>query len=551
MKIKSRHRLLPLLYCILLPNPLNADVRMPAIFGDHMVLQQNHPISIWGWADPDEKITINLNGKNTHTLTGADGKWHTTLDPADANHQPQTLTVQGRNTLTFSDVLIGDVWIASGQSNMEFGIQSTTEAPATIAAANDPQLRMFFVPWTTSLTPLDDIAKTPADSPNGKWQTCTPEIMNHPKWAWHGITAIGYYFAKDIRQATGHPLGLIATYKGGTPAQAWTSLPGLQQDPPFTRHLEQHDKLLANHETAKAAHPQQQARYQAAMKEWTAANHQAIEEGTKPPQKPSPPPPPDGGYGAPANLYNALIAPLIPYTIKGVIWHQGESNSDHIEQALEYRRLFPRMINDWRKNWNQGDFPFLFVQLANYKAPPQTPSEGNWPWTREAQLKTLTLPHTAMAVTCDIGDPKDIHPKDKLDVGKRLALAARHTAYGEKLTHSGPIYHTMTIENNQIRLKFHHPGTGLTIGAPPWTPDGAPPAKAEKLQGFGIAAADQNFIWADATIDGDTILVTHPQIAHPVAVRYNWADNPNGNLYNQEGLPASPFRTDHWPAPAK
>jgi sialate O-acetylesterase len=529
----------------------NANVRLPAIFGDHMVLQQDIKIPVWGWADPNEKITVSLGSNSAETVAGADGKWKIALNPVDANSQPQTLTVKGNNTLTFSDVLVGDVWVASGQSNMEFGIQSVVESPETIAAANDKQLRMFFVPWTTSLTPLDDVAKVAADSPNGKWQVCSPEILGNPKWAWHGITAVGYYFVKDLRQVTGKPVGLIATYKGGTPAQAWTSLPGLQQDPPFTNYLEQHDKLAANYETAKAAYPELQAKFQAAMKEWNAANDKALAQGTKPPQKPASPPAPDGGYGAPANLYNALVAPIVPYAIKGVIWYQGESNSDRMEQAVEYNKLFPRMISDWRRNWDQGDFSFLFVQLANFKAPPKTPSEGNWPWTREAQLKTLSMPNTGMAVISDIGNPKDIHPKDKLDVGKRLALVARHVTYGEKLVYYGPIYDSMTVEGNKIRLKFNHIGGGLIISVPPWTPDGSTPVKAEKLQGFGIAGEDQNFVWADANIEGDSIVVSSPQVAKPVAVRYNWADSPIGNLYNKEGLPASPFRTDDWPAPAK
>jgi len=553
MKIPTHYYLLPLLGCALLLNPFdaNANVCMPAIFGDHMVLQQNINIPVWGWANPNEKVTVSLDGNSAETVAGADGKWKVTLNPVSADSQPQTLTVKGNNTLTFSDVLVGDVWVASGQSNMEFGIQSTIEGPQATAAANDKELRMFFVPWTTSLTPLDDVAKVAANSPNGKWQVCSPEIMGNPNWAWHGITAVGYYFAKDIRQLTGKPVGLIATYKGGTPAQAWTSIPGLQQDPPFTNYLAQHEKLVTNYETAKAAYPALQAKFQAEMKEWTAANDKALAAGSKPPQKPGQPPAPDGGYSAPANLYNALVSPIIPYGIKGVIWYQGESNSDRMEQAVEYNKLFPRMISDWRKNWGQGDFPFLFVQIANFKALPKTPSEGFWPWTREAQLKTLSLPNTGMAVICDIGDPTNIHPKDKLDVGKRLALVARHIAYGEQLVYSGPIYDSMNVEGNKIRLKFTNIGSGLTIGVPPWKPDGSTPVKADKLAGFGIAGEDQKFVWADAQIDGDSIVVSSPEITKPAAVRYNWADSPIGNLYNKEGLPASPFRTDNWPAPAK
>jgi sialate O-acetylesterase len=241
-----------------------------------------------------------------------------------------------------------------------------------------------------------------------------------------------------------------------------------------------------------------------------------------------------------------MIAPLIPYAIKGMIWYQGESNADN---GLEYQTLFPRMISDWRGKWGRGDFPFLYVQLANFMAAQTKPSEGGWAWLREAQLKTLSLPNTGMAVIIDIGDANDIHPADKLDVALRLALIARHVAYGEKLIYSGPIYDSMMIDGNKIRLSFKQTDGGLRMGAPPWTPTGAPMPAPTQLTGFAIAGADQNWGWARAQIDGDTVVVSSDQVASPVAVRYGWANNPPCNLYNLEDLPASPFRTDNWPEP--
>jgi sialate O-acetylesterase len=252
---------------------------------------------------------------------------------------------------------------------------------------------------------------------------------------------------------------------------------------------------------------------------------------------------PQGGAGGPTVLYNGIVAPLIPYAIKGVIWYQGEAN---VGNGIEYRALFPRMIIDWRERWNEGNFPFLFVQLANLNAAQTKPSEGGWALLREAQLMTLSLPNTAMAVSVDIGNPLDIHPKDKVDVAQRLFLAARHIAYGEELVYSGPIYDKMTVEGNKIRLSFKHTGSGLQMSAPPWSPTGAPLTPPTELKGFAIAGADKNWAWAKAEIDGNQIVVSSDQVPDPVAVRYGWATNPPCNLYNKEGLPASPFRTDDW-----
>lgn len=532
------------------PGALVAKVRMPAIFGDHMVLQEKSKLPVWGWAAPDEKITVTFKGEKQTAITASDGTWHVDLHPVDPDADAGTLIVAGEdNTLTFTDVLVGDVWIASGQSNMEFGIQTDSRGKEAIAQATDPQIRFFFVPWATALQPQTDIgAIVPPGPLNGKWVVCSPETMS-TNWAWHGFSAVGYYFAKEIHQTTGHPVGMIATYKGGTPAQAWTSISGLEKDKTLTHYVDDHQRIIENFADAKAAYAKQHSDYEIALKAWNATVAKEKADGKTPSVQPAPkaPTPPDGGYGAPANLFNGMVSPLIPFAIKGVIWYQGESNGDNMKAASEYLTLFPRLIQDWREKWAQGNFAFLFVQLPNINGLAKVPVEGRWPWVREAQLEALSLPDTGMAVTIDIGEAGNLHPPDKTYVGQRLALAARHVAYEEDLVYSGPIYDSMIVEGNKIRITFKNTGSGLKIGTPPPTADGKTiPAPAE-LSGFGIAGDDQKFVWAKAVIDGNTVVVYSDRIQQPVAVRYDWGQNPSGDLYNGESLPASPFRTDLWP----
>jgi sialate O-acetylesterase len=380
---------------------------------------------------------------------------------------------------------------------------------------------------------------------------------------------VGYFFGRELRHTLNRPIGLIDTSWGGTPAQAWTSLSGLQKDPPFADYIASYQKVVTDYPKAKEAYPAALAAYQeqakqwketvaptwtAALKQWQEDVNQAKAGGHPAPPSPQPsslPPSepnlPEGPPQTPTVLYNGMIAPLIPYAIKGVIWYQGEANAGN---GLEYQTLFPRMISDWREKWNQGDFPFLFVQLPNFSWPQSKPSEGGWACLREAQLKTLALSNTGMAVTIDIGDG-DLHPKDKLDVGLRLAQAAKHVAYGQDVVYSGPIYDSMKIEGNKIRLTFKNTGSGLQMSTPPWTPPGTTVPAPTELTGFAIAGPDQNWVWAKAQIDGNTVVVSSDQVASPVAVRYGWANNPPCNLYNKEGLPASPFRTDDWPEPTR
>jgi sialate O-acetylesterase len=546
-------------------SPSQADVRMPAIFGTHMVLQQDIKIPVWGWADAGEAVTVTLGDKTAKCTAGTDGKWRVDLDPVTTSATPFTLIIAGKNTVKFDDVLVGDVWICSGQSNMQFGLGGGTygfggasNVATALPAANDPQLRLFIVSNKTSVEPDPDV--------KGEWKVCAPDSAGH-------FSAVGYFFGQELRHTLNRPIGLIGTSWGGQPAQAFTSLSGLQKDPPFSNYITAYQKIVDGLPKATADYPAVMAVYQAKLKEWNDtvgvsynlvfkqwqdAFAQAAASGQPAPPKPVPstpapkaPLPPDGGASTPTVIYNGMIAPLIPYGIKGAIWYQGESNAGN---AREYKTLFPRMITDWREKWNEGDFPFLFVQLAAFMAPQKAPSEGGWAYLREAQLDTLSLPNTGMAVAIDIGNASDIHPKDKLDVGLRLAAAAKHIAYGQDVVDSGPIYDSMKVEGGTIRLSFKDTGTGLQMSAPPWTPNGVPPPAPTELTGFAIAGADQKWAWAKATIAGNTVVVSSDQVSAPVAVRYGWANNPNCNLYNKEGLPASPFRTDDWtdqPAPPK
>jgi sialate O-acetylesterase len=545
-------------------NTAIAALKLPAIIGDNMVLQRNIKVPIWGWADPGKKVQIMFQKRNFEGIAGSDGKWALKLNSYQAGGPYQMLIKSGNEQVLIKNILIGDVWITSGQSNMEFGIQSERHGAEAIAKGTDTLIHFFYVPMAFALQPQEDIGKVSGDSPNGKWMVCSPQLLADTKWAWHGFSAIGYYFALQMRSHEGCPVGMIATYKGGTPAQAWVSMAGLKQQPAFKKYVVTHDALVENYENANAGFPQQMTAYRdaltqwntevgndfnAAKKQWEILAAQAKANGQASPPQPRParpapkePAQPAGGFGAPSNLYNAMVAPIIPYAVKGILWYQGESNGDNLPDAVAYKDLFPQLINDWRANWRQGNIPFIFVQLTNFRAPAKTPSEGNWPWVREAQLKTLSLPKTGMIVITDIGEAENIHPLNKEDAGLRLALVARRLVYGENVVAYGPGYRSMKIEGNKVRLTFSDIGNGLII-------DSVRHPGSNTLLGFGIAGDDQVFVWAKAVMEGNTVVVSSDQVPHPTAVRYNWADNPPGNLYNKDGLPASPFRTDNWPPP--
>ena len=458
-----------------------ADVRLPSVFGDHMVLQQKTEAAVWGWADPGEEVTVTLGEAKATAKANGEGKWLAKVATPAAGG-PHELVVKGKNEVKLADVLVGEVWIASGQSNMEWSVMQSSNAADEIKAANHPQIRMIKVGRNPSPEPQDDFkfVPNPAGATSG-WAICTPETVPN-------FSAVGYFFARKLNQELGVPVGIISSNWGGTIAEAWTSRETLASDP------EWYGPILERGKDFKPGNPNQ-----------------------------------------PSVLYNSMIKPLVPYAIRGAIWYQGESN---VGRAEQYAKLFPAMIADWRRSFGQGEFPFLFVQLAPYQYDRQNKTNtGQLAELWEAQLNTLDAsPNTGMAVTTDIATITDIHPPNKQDVGLRLALWALATTYGKKdLVYSGPLYDGMAVEDARIRIKFKHTGGGLV-------------AQSDKpLSHFQIAGEDQKFVPAKAEIDGEAVVVSSPEVPKPVAVRFAWEDTAEPNLFNKAGLPASPFRTDSFP----
>ena len=469
----------------------SADVTLPHVLTDHMVVQRGLPVHVWGMAAVDEAVSISFRGATQAAKADSAGRWSVYFAPGEAGG-PFEVAVNGNNHLTLTDVLVGDVWVASGQSNMEMPLSRTEDAPAAIAAANYPKIRLFMADRKVSDYPLLDIAAKP-------WAACTPESVA-------GFSAVAYYFARHLQEKLGVPIGLIESNWGGTPADAWTSLPALSADAGLMPVYAAWAQMMQTQAATLAARAMQLARWEAGGK-----------HGDRPWA------PNEDNSWKPGGLYNAMIAPLTPFAIRGAIWYQGESNASQ-ERAALYGRLFQTMIKDWRRAWGEGDFPFLFVQLANYTAG----GDGSWPLLREMQRQTLGLANTGMAVTIDIGNPKDIHPKDKKDVGTRLALAARAIAFGEKLEWSGPLYRQVTPDGSgALRVWFDH-AQGLK-------------GRGAMVTGFEIAGADRKFKAAEVRIDGATAIVSSPEVTAPRYVRYGWADSPVCNLFNGDDLPASPF----------
>jgi sialate O-acetylesterase len=642
--------------------PGQAEIRVPSIIGDNMVVQQGRKTRVWGTAQPGESVSVSFAGSTRRTRADGQGHWQIFLGPLKAGG-PFTLTITGGNTLTFKNVLVGDVWICSGQSNMEFPLVNASGGAEAVAQANYPEMHLFTVQKNTSASVLDDV--------KGRWVVTTPDQVGQ-------FSAVGYFFGRELYQHLKIPIGLIHTSWGGTPAEAWTSHEALASVPDLKPILDRYQESLESL-------PQQRENYKRALADWERKNlyqdpgnkgetlgyadtelsqtgwsqmnlpqffetaglmidgavwfrkeidlpaswaekdltlnltaiddfdvtyfngkrvgatgndtpnsylvprrynvpgalvqpgrnviavrvfdrageggfgrtelMSVVSVGAKEadaislagpwsykvelalePKRPDygsrPELPGPTNQNSPSVLYNAMLAPLKPYAIRGTIWYQGESNAG---RAYQYRTLFPTMIRDWRTAWNQGDFPFYFVQLANWQAAKAEPGESDWAELREAQTMTLQSPQTGMAVIIDIGDANDIHPRNKLDVGKRLAAWALAETYHQKVEPSGPLYDSFSVKDDKIRVKFKHVGGGLK------TADGGPP------KGFAIAGADHKFVWAETSVQGDTVIVWSKDVARPVAVRYAWADNPVANLYNQTGLPASPFRTDDWP----
>ena len=620
---------------------VTAQVKLPRLIRDSMILQRDSKINIWGWASKGEKIKIKFNGKNFKTTTASDGKWSLQLPPMKAGG-PYTMNIDASNDLVITNILIGDVWLCSGQSNMVHQLKlHSVRYVDEIASANYPAIRHFWIPTMTDLNgPHDDL-------PTGYWKSANPEDVLE-------FSAVAYFFARKIYEKYHVPIGLINASVGGTPIEAWTSEEGLKEFPNIYATVQKNkDTTYVNNITIKLPTDNHKKETDLGMigswydpayipKEWRTINIPGYweDQGVKDldgvvwyrreidvPEAMTNIPAkvflgrirdadflyingkmvgnttyqyPQRRYQIPANvlkpgknifvvrvinnsgrggfvpdkpycllagkdtvdlkgywqykvgdvflpgssignnfsfqdqptaLYNAMVAPMINYTIKGFLWYQGEANSS---RAKEYTTLQPALITDWRNKWKQGSIPFLFVQLPNFMEVNYLPSESQWAELREAQLKSLSVPNVGMAVTIDLGEWNDIHPDRKKEVGERLALAAEKIAYGEKdIVSSGPVYQSSTIEGNKVIISFTNTGSGLI------TNDG------EELSQFAIAGADKKFVWAKAKIEGDKVVVWNEDIADPMYVRYAWADNPdNPNLYNKEGLPASPFRTD-------
>jgi len=627
---------------------VHADIKLPGVFTDNMVLQRDMPIKIWGWADKQEKITITFLNETVEVKADRKGSWAAELKPAAAGG-PYELLIKGENEITLSNILVGDVWICSGQSNMEWPLSTTNGAEAAIKKSTNPTIRLFTVERNTSTFPLEDCESE-------GWMICGPETVP-------SFSAVAYYFGQKLNEDLDVPIGLVHTSWGGTNVETWTSAPAISQLKGFEsieKEVENFDEeavineLKGKVEAITGPLPEKDQGMKDGQAIWANTDYSGWKEIEIPGlweqagiegldgivwfQKEFELGPEDlnndieihlgpiddsditylngkkigetnqkynedriynadksllkkgentivvrvedtGGGGGlygnpdqlfvelpkkkislagawkykigrgdfsysispnsmPSLLFNAMIHPLIPMSIKGAIWYQGESNAG---RAYEYRTTFPLMIKNWRTDWGQGDFPFLFVQLANYMQPDQQPGESAWAELREAQAMTLSLPNTGMATIIDIGEADDIHPRNKMDVGKRLALSALKVTYDKDVVASGPTFKTMRMDGNKVILSFNHLGSGFYLKN-----------KYGYVNGFTVAGEDSVFHWAKAEILDDKIILTCEHVKSPVAVRYGWADNPDDlNLYNLEGLPAVPFRTDDWPGVTK
>lgn len=509
--------------------PAFADVRLPKIFTDNMMFQRDKPMRVWGWAEAGEEVSVDLAGKNTSTKTDSTGMWKVEL-PAIKEGTNLELTVKGKNTLSLKNCIIGDIWVCGGQSNMEWTLSSCLGAAADIQSADFSKIRQIRFNKVQSAQPeLDAPTATP-------WQVCTPATAG-------GFTAVGFYFAREVEQKTGVPIGLIYSNWGGTRIEPWTPSEGLDLV----------DALKSENAGRKEAVKAYQERLPQALTEmegWIALSRKNLAAGvqlTQPPSIPTLPVVKSGWSG----MYHAMIHPIIRFPIKGALWYQGESNGPEGET---YYQKMQALIGGWRHQWNQGDFPFYFVQLASFQNPSTDPAGGNgWAKLREAQTKSLSIPHTGMAVIIDtvpLNQAADIHPKNKYDVGVRLAQWALAKDYGVKdAVPSGPLFKGIKIDGSKAIIEFSDTGltaNGLIVGKK----DGRTSAvedKENKLKRFAIAGADKKWFWADAVIEKNTVIVSSPEVKEPVAVRYAFEMNPDGaNLYNREGLPASPFRSDNW-----
>ncbi len=493
---------------------VRANVVLPDVISGGMVLQRGQSIRIWGKADPGEAITVRFGKQLKSTTADQSGRWMVRLNALRASVEPTTLTIEGNNKLELKDILVGEVWLVAGQSNMQRLLSETENGAAVIAAANHPLIRLFNV--------SRQVAFKHAPPPLGVWLACTPDSVKQ-------FSAAGYYFGVELQRELKVPIGLINSSYGGSQAEAWTPVEYLTASPDLKPTVER-TKIWDEER------PRVKEQYDAAIKKWREEADEAKAKGAKPQPSPSVP---DAlrEYRIAASIYDGMIAPLIPFSLRGAIWYQGESNE---ARAQQYELLLPTMIRAWRERWGQGEFPFGIVQLPNYRDSKDDPEDSAWSHLREAQRRTASaIPNTGLIVTVDIGEAHDIHPKNKIDVGRRMARWALADVYGLRMVQSGPTFERAKVDGSSIVLTFDNVGTGLRV------------KNGTKLDEFAIAGEDRKWHWAEAEIVGrNRVKVWSPAVQKPAAVRYAFNNNPkNPNLTNETGLPAAPFRTDNFPGP--
>ena len=501
-----------LIFALALTSSLHAELRLPAIVGDHMVLQQKQSNPIWGWDTPGAKVTVTFAGQ-THTAeAGADGRWAVALEALPANGTPQVLTIAGSTKREIQDVLVGEVWMCSGQSNMGFTLKGDWNGDLEAAASKHPNLRLIKVPQVGTQELQQDF--------KGEWRASNAESAA-------SFSAVGFLFGRYIHETLGVPVGLIDNAWGGSAAEAWIRRESLEKDPRFALLME----ATVKRETAMQD-PKAKADHETALAKWKEQAAAAKAENKPAPRQPGSPQAYLTGNARPGNIFNGILNPTLGYGIKGVVWYQGESNAG---RAYEYGDLFPFMIEQWRKEWKQGDFPFYWVQLADFLEEKSAPGDSAWAELRETQTKTQKLPNTGQAVIIDLGEGRDIHPRNKHDVAARLVRWALAKDYGMKLPYRSPEYKGMQIDGGKAVIAFDCFGSSLYA------------FDTAALIGFAVCGEDR--VWHPATgaiLGADKVEVTSAAVTTPVAVRYAWADNPRCNLFSKDGLPATPFRTDDW-----
>lgn len=491
-----------------------AELKLPAIIGDKMVLQRDMQCPVWGWTEAGATVTVKIAGFQKAATAGKDGKWTVKLPSMSASNKPISMAISdGDSTKEIKNILVGEVWICSGQSNMAWPVDAADDPDLEKLTAKFPQIRLISVPQVGTQEPQDDF--------KGQWDECSPETVG-------SFSAVGYFFGRQLHQTLDVPIGLIDNAWGGSAAEAWVRRDVLEADAQLKPLMDRWKQTEATYDYEALT-----TKYKQQLELWKAKVAKARADGKPLPNRPRGPRNALTGNHRPSNIFNGVLHPTIGYGIRGVIWYQGESNAS---RAYQYRHLFPLMISHWRDVWGQGDFPFYWVQLADFRAEVNEPAESDWAELREAQTMSQKLPNTGQAVIVDLGEADDIHPKDKQNVAKRLARLALAKDYGLDIAHRSPEYESMEKKGDKIIVTMEHVGGGLDS------------FDTRKLQGFTIAGADKKFVHATARIAGkDKLEVTSADVKDPVAVRYAWSDNPIANLQSREGLPATPFRTDDWP----